>query len=121
MAKQTVVVTKTSVTRTASKSVGGSGKSGSNKCPTCGKYTEKGWKTLSEHKETKNKLKSIYEIETFKELLDRSMLNDEEKDIIYRHYCKNQELRFIGDALGYAESTMKAKHKRILKKLSKLL
>ena len=76
---------------------------------------------LSEHKEIKRKLKSIYSITTFKELLDRSVLTDEEKDIIGRHYLKGQELQFIGDELGYAESTMKAKHKRILKKLSKLL
>lgn len=76
---------------------------------------------LSEHKEIKRKLKSIYSITTFKELLDRSVLTDEEKDIISRHYLKGQELQFIGDELGYAESTMKAKHKRILKKLSKLL
>lgn len=76
---------------------------------------------LSEHKEIKRKLKSIYSVTTFKELLDRSVLTDEEKDIISRHYLKGQELQFIGDELGYAESTMKAKHKRILKKLSKLL
>lgn len=82
---------------------------------------EKRVKILSEHKNVKNKLKSIYSITTFKELLDRSVLNDEEKEIIQRHYLKGQELKFIGDELGYAESTMKSKHKRILKKLSKLV
>ena len=82
---------------------------------------KKGEKILSEHKDTKNKLKSIYSITTFKELLDNSVLTDEEKDIVTRHYLKGQELKFIGDELGYAESTMKSKHKRILKKLSKLV
>ena len=42
MAKQTVVVTKTTISRASSKSVVGSGKSGSNsRCPTCGKFIGK--------------------------------------------------------------------------------
>lgn len=43
MAKQSVVVTRTTISRASSKSAGGSGKSAGNssRCPTCGKFSGK--------------------------------------------------------------------------------
>ncbi len=55
------------------------------------------------------------------ELLDSCTLTEEDKTIIKMHYVQGKNLAYIGDILGYSESTIKKKHKRILNKLSKIL
>lgn len=75
----------------------------------------------SEHIETRRKLQSIYDVETFEELLKRCMLHDEEKSILRMHYMKGNDFKFIGDALGYSEQTIKNKHRKIMKKLKHFL
>lgn len=76
---------------------------------------------MSTHVETKHKLKEIPKISTLVELLDSCTLTDEDKTIIKLHYIQGKTLAYIGDMLGYSESTIKKKHKRILNKLSKIL
>lgn len=76
---------------------------------------------MSDHIKTRNKLKSIPKVSTFMELLDSCTLSDEDKEIVKLHYVQNKNLGYIADILGYSESTIKKKHKKILAKLNKLL
>lgn len=76
---------------------------------------------MSNHVETRKKLKSIPRVSTLVELLDACTLSDEDKTIIKMHYVQNKNLGYIADILGYSESTIKKKHKKILCKISKIL
>lgn len=84
------------------------------------KITGGGIKLIS-HIKTRNTLKDIPLVETFEALLNKSMISDEEKELIRLHYIQKKDFRFIGDTLGYSEASIKAKHRKILKKLNKLL
>lgn len=76
---------------------------------------------MSEHIETRKKLKSLYEIKTFEQLLETCILTDEEKAILRLHYLKGKNFGYIADELGFAETTIKKKHRKILSKLNKML
>lgn len=73
----------------------------------------------SDHINTKKKIKSIYSVKTFEELLQSCVLTEEDKMIMRMIYLKGKSLSFIADELGFSESTIKRKHKTILSKLSK--
>jgi RNA polymerase sigma factor (sigma-70 family) len=76
---------------------------------------------MSTHIDTRKKLQNIPRISSLMELLDSCTLSDEDKEIIKMHYVQNKTLSYIADILGYSESTIKKKHKKILSKLNKLL
>lgn len=75
----------------------------------------------SQHIETRRKLKNICEVSTFENLINNCTLSDTEKTILRLHYLKGKDFRYIGDELGFAEVTVKKKHKKILQKLNKPL
>lgn len=77
--------------------------------------------SMTEHIETRRKIKEIADISSFNELLEKTLLSDEEKSLLQLHYIQSKDFRYIGDMLGYSESTIKKKHKKILKKISKVL
>lgn len=64
-----------------------------------------------------------------KDALDQSLalnkivvsLSQEEKELMRLHYLENKDFCYIGDQLGYSEITMKRWHKKILRKLNKVL
>ena len=76
---------------------------------------------MSKHIETRNKIKSIADISSFSDLLNKSTISDEDKLLLKLHYIQGKDFRFIGDMLGYSESTIKKRHRRILKKLGNLI
>lgn len=76
---------------------------------------------MTEHVKARNKLKNIYLVETFNQLLDSCILSDIEKEILKLHYLQDKDFRYIGDTLGYSESTIKRKHHKAIKKLSNLI
>ena len=76
---------------------------------------------MSKHIDTRKKLKGIADISSFTSLINSSTLSDNDKKILYLHYIDEKDFRFIGDMLGYSESTIKKKHRKILAKLGKLL
>ena len=78
-------------------------------------------KTMSEHIETRKKIQRIADVQTFQQLLDQSTLSDIDKSILSLHYLQDKDFRFIGDTLGFSESTIKKRHRKILSKLSRLL
>lgn len=76
---------------------------------------------MSDHIDVRRRIKNIPSVASFNELLELSTLSDQDKEILRLHYLKEKDFRFIGDALGYSESTIKYRHKKALKKLSKLI
>lgn len=104
----------------------------SNKNQSQERFKFKGWeKTLSnlwqillmssEHIKTRNKIKEIASITTFNELIDAATLTEEDKELLRLHYLKGKDFRYIGDMLGFAESTVKKRHRKALQKLNKIL
>lgn len=75
----------------------------------------------SEHIETRNKLRDIASITAFNDLLNTCTLTDEDKELLRLHYLQGKDFRFIGDVLGFAESTVKKRHRKALRKLNKVL
>lgn len=72
-------------------------------------------------KSVRAQLKGICSIQTFEDLLESCTLTDEDKDLLKLHYLKGKDFRYIGDELGYSESTIKRKHRKILSKFVKIL
>ena len=75
---------------------------------------------MSDTIETRKRLKSIPTVSRFDDLLEQTTLTDIDKEILRLHYLKGNDFRYIGDTLGYAEVTIKKRHIKALKKLSKL-
>lgn len=75
---------------------------------------------MSEHIDTQRKIQDISSVKTFEELLENCILTDEDKMLMRLHYLNGKDFRFIGDSLGFSESTIKRRHKKILQKLNKM-
>lgn len=69
---------------------------------------------MSEHIDTRRKIQDISSVKTFEELLENCILTDEDKMLMRLHYLNGKDFRFIGDLLGFSESTIKRRHKKIL-------
>ena len=76
---------------------------------------------MSEHIETRRKLKDIYSIQNFEDLLESCILTEEDKTILRLHYLKGKDFRFLAAELGSSERTIKRHHKKILSKLNNML
>jgi len=76
---------------------------------------------LSDHIDTRRKLKEIPRKAYFDALLEQSTLSEEDKQILCLHYLEDKSLGYIADILGYAETTVKKRHRKALSKLNKLL
>jgi RNA polymerase sigma factor (sigma-70 family) len=76
---------------------------------------------MTEHIETRHKLRGIPLTATFEDLLSKSTLSDTDKEILRLHYLHEKDFRYIGDQLGFSESTIKARHKKALKKIGSIL
>ena len=74
-----------------------------------------------ETQKTRKRLKDIGSIEEFNDLLERTMLSTEEKQILILYYKEQKTLTYIADFLGMLEITVKRKHKKLLMKIGKLL
>lgn len=70
---------------------------------------------------TRQKMKDVGSFSTLQELLENSTLSELDKRIVIMHYVEEKNFGYIGDELGYSESGIKKRHKRILKKLGQLL
>lgn len=76
---------------------------------------------MSQHIETRRRLRDVSLVSDFESLLALCTLSEEDKTILRLHYLEDKDFRYIGDMLGYSERTIKARHKRALKKLSDAL
>ena len=76
---------------------------------------------MREHIDTRKKLRGIASVSSFYSLINSATLSQTDKQLLILHYIDGKDFRFIGDTLGYSESTIKKKHRKILAKLSKVL
>lgn len=76
---------------------------------------------MSEHIQTRTKLKEMGDLRSFSELLDRCILSSEDRKLLELHYLEDKDLRYIGDLLGYSEGTIKKRHRKALKKIKQVL
>lgn len=75
----------------------------------------------TDHIKTRRKIRAIANIADFNDLLDRSTLSDEDKILIRMHYIERKTLTYIADMFGYAESTIKYRHRMALIKIGEIL
>lgn len=76
---------------------------------------------MSKHIETRRKVADIADISSFTHLVNSATLSATDKQLLVLHYIDHKDFRYIGDMLGYSESTIKRRHKKALIKLSKML
>ena len=70
---------------------------------------------------TRSKIKAICDVDEFEDLLGRTILSDNAKEMLRLHYLKGKDFRYIGDLLGYSENTIKRWHRLSLDRLSAVL
>ena len=75
---------------------------------------------MTKHLENKHKIQSLSKQEFYK-LLDRVMLSAKEREIMRLIYVEQRSTVYVALKTGYAESTVRLKHKQIVEKLSKFL
>lgn len=73
------------------------------------------------HVQTRHKIQELCSIKSFEDVLNSCILTDEEKELMRLHYLKGKDFRYIADTLGFSESTIKRKHRKILVKIGNLL
>lgn len=71
-------------------------------------------------KETKHKLKEIGLIEDFESILNRTVLTDDEREIIWKVYKEGKTLDLVADEIGISKSTAVRKHRKALHKIGKI-
>ena len=76
---------------------------------------------MTSHIETRRKLRDVSLVSDFENILSMCTLDEEDKEILRLHYLHGKDFRYIGDKIGYSERTIKARHKRALKKISSAL
>lgn len=76
---------------------------------------------MTEHISTRKKLTDIADIHTFNEILDTIILTEDERKIMELHYLQGKSFTQIAMILGYADVTVCKKHKKILKRITKIL
>ena len=72
------------------------------------------------HLRTKHKIQDL-RYDDFNSLIQSCMLSEEDRKILKMIYVENKTLSYIGDILGYSESTIKSRHRKLLKKLIKFI
>ena len=56
----------------------------------------------SEHINVRRKVKEIPSVSSFNDLLERSTLSDEDKELMRLQYLEDKDFRFIEDSLRYS-------------------
>lgn len=73
-----------------------------------------------ENARTRKRLKQIESVKDFEDLLNQTMISEEDKTILRMHYKEQKSLMYIADFLGMSEITVKKKHRKILLKIGKM-
>lgn len=71
-------------------------------------------------RETKHRLKEIATVQDLIDLLDKTLLTDDEREIIWKIYKEGKTLEFAADEIGISRSTAARKHSRALHKIGKI-
>ena len=75
---------------------------------------------ITGHIKNKHKLQNL-EPATFAKILDKIMISDKEREIMTLLYVKHKTAAYVADVVGYAESTVRLKHRKIVERLSRYL
>ena len=75
---------------------------------------------MTEHIATKHKLSKLKPRE-FEAVINAAMLSDKEKRVMRLIYCEKKPLGYVADVTGYAESTIRLKHRQVLAKISYII
>lgn len=75
---------------------------------------------MTEHVRNKHKIQNLSKQEFYR-LLDRVMLSAKERDIMRLIYVERESTIYVALKTGYAESTVRFKHKQIVERLSRFL
>ena len=70
------------------------------------------------HIETRRYLRQISDVAAFNEVINAVILSEQEKQLMQLHYIDKQDFRFIGDKLGLSESSVKRKHRELLRTIN---
>lgn len=87
-------------------------------------YVVSSWEVVSMDKknaETRTKLKDISSVKEFSDLMEQTMLSDEEKKILWMHYKEKKTLQCIADEIGLSEIAIKKKHRKMLMKIGRMI
>ena len=76
---------------------------------------------MTQHMVTKKRVKRINKKSTFNSILEESMLDEKEKQMMRMHYMEGKSFDFIADTLGYSKAGILKMHKRALGKIEKLV
>ena len=82
------------------------------------------WEVVSMDKknaETRTKLKDISSVKEFSDLMEQTMLSEEEKKILWMHYKEKKTLQCIADEIGLSEIAVKKKHRKMLMKIGRMI
>lgn len=82
------------------------------------------WEVVSMDKknaETRTKLKDISSVKEFGDLMEQTMLSDEEKQILWMHHKEKKTLQCIADEIGLSEIAVKKKHRKMLMKIGRMI
>lgn len=69
---------------------------------------------------TRKKLRRISSVEDFEDLLEKTMLSEEERQLVILHYREQKPMSYIADVMNMSETSVKRKHKKILNKMQKM-
>ena len=76
---------------------------------------------MTEHMATKKRVKKINKKSTFNSILEESMLDEKEKQMMRMYYMEGKSFDFIADTLGYSKAGILKMHKRVLGKIEELV
>lgn len=76
---------------------------------------------MTEHMNIRKRVKGIDRKSTLNSILDDSMLDEKEQQMIKMHYIEGKSFDYIADILGYSQSGILKMHKRALKKIENLI
>lgn len=69
---------------------------------------------------TRKKLRRISSVEDFEDLLEKTMLSEEERQLVILHYREQKPISYIADVMNMSETSVKRKHKKILNKMQRM-
>ena len=76
---------------------------------------------MTEHMMIKKKVQKIGKKSDFNEILENSLLNDREKEMMTMYYIERKDMDSIADIMGYSKAGIIKMHKRCLNKIETLL
>lgn len=72
---------------------------------------------MTDHVRNKHILQEIGRASEFEALLTEATITDEDRELMRMYYLKGYNWGLIADTMGYSESCVRKRHKKILKKI----